>query len=293
MKGTGWRWRAPAALAALALAVVAAGCGGVGSPAASTTTTGAAATTSTTTTTAPGATSRISLYWVRSGQYLAVSHRSVPATPAIGTAALTALLAGPDATETAAGLTSTVPSGSHLLGLSVAAGVATADFDSAFASGGGSFSTAARLAQVVFTLTQFPTVQKVVFQLNGATVTTFGSEGLVLDHAVARSDETSLLPAIFLESPAVGDTVHSPAHLTGMANTFEATFRAAVVDASGSTLVDRQMMASAGTGTWGTFDTTVPYSTTATGAGKIVVYEISAKDGSRINETDVPVTLAP
>jgi hypothetical protein len=249
--------------------------------------------TSSTTSTAPVTTVGVSLYWVRGGESLGISHRSLPATRTVAAAAVNALLGGTNGTEQSAGLASVVPAGSSLLSLTIAEGVATANLNSTFASGGGSFSMQARIAQVVFTLTQFPTVQKVLFQLNGVTATTFGGEGLLLDKPVGRSDEVSLLPPIFLENPAVGDTVHSPLHMTGMSNTYEATFQAQLVDANGHTVVDHSVTATAGTGTWGTFDVRFPYTTATSGTGKIVVFEISPKDGTHIDEVDVPLAVAP
>jgi germination protein M len=254
---------------------------------------GSSTSTSGTTVTTPTAPVTVSLYWVRGGQWLGVSHRSIPATRSVGSAAVDALFGGTTGTESSAGLASVVPAGSKLLGLSIAGGIATANFNSTFASGGGSFSTQARIAQVVFTLTQFPAIQKVLFQLNGVTVSTFGGEGLILNHPLSRSDEVSLLPPIFLESPAVGDTVRSSLHVTGLANTYEATFQVQLVDATGRMVVDHYVMATAGTGTWGTFDASFPYTTTAIGTGKLVVFEISAKDRSHVNEVDVPLTVRP
>jgi len=87
--------------------------------------------------------------------------------------------------------------------------------------------------------------------------------------------------------------VHSPLHVTGLANTFEATFQVQLIDAAGRTVVDHYVTATAGTGTWGTFDASFPYRATETGAGKLVVFEISAKDGSHINEVDIPLTVGP
>ncbi len=253
---------------------------------------GTSSSTPSTTSTVPVSPVRISLYWVRGGQALGVSHRSIPATRTVGSVAVNALLGGTNSTEQSAGLASVVPAGSRLQGLSIADGVATANFNSAFASGGGSFSMQARIAQVVFTLTQFPTVQKVLFQLNGVTATTFGGEGLLLGQPVGRSDEVNLLPPIFLETPAVGDTVHSPLHLTGMSNTYEATFQAQLVDSTGHTVVKHYVRATAGTGTWGTFDERFSYTISANGTGKVVVFEISPKDGSRVNEVVVPLAVA-
>jgi spore germination protein GerM len=52
-----------------------------------------------------------------------------------------------------------------------------------------------RLAQVVYTLMQFPSVKAVNFSLDGKPVTVFGSEGIVLDHPQERSDYEDVAPS--------------------------------------------------------------------------------------------------
>jgi hypothetical protein len=121
--------------------------------------------------------------------------------------------------------------------------------------------------------------------------TTFGGEGVLLGKPVGRSDEVSLLPSIFLENPAVGDAVHSPLHMTGMSNTYEATIQAQLVAANGHRCRP-QRYGNGGHGTWGTFDARFPYTTATSGTGKVLVFEISPKGGTRINEVDVPLTVA-
>ena len=118
---------------ALALALVAAGClGGSGNPVATST---APATTSTAgTTTAPAATRTVRVYIVRDGKLVAEG-RQVPATPAVGSEALKALL------------------GSRSFNLTIANGVATV-------TGLGTLSHEGQ-AEIVATLTQFPAVQAV------------------------------------------------------------------------------------------------------------------------------------
>ncbi len=234
---------------------------------------------------------QLSLYWVRNGEVLATSHRWVTRTARIGAVAIEALLGGPNELERGAGLTSSIPDGSKLLGLSISGGTASIDFNATYASGGGAFSTQARLAQVVFTLTQFDTVQRVRFEINGVPVNVFGSEGLILDHPLSRSDEYSLLPSIFLETPAVGDTISSPLRISGISNTYEATFEVQLVDPAGKVIVDQPVTASAGTGIWGTFSGSYPFSSSTPGTGRIVVFEISPKDGTRMHEADIPVRL--
>jgi len=87
-----------------------------------------------------------------------------------------------------------VPTDTRLLGISIKNGIATVDFTSEYQSGGGSLSMQMRLGQVVYTLTQFPTVKAVRFQLDGAPVNVFSGEGIILDHPVGRSDYADLAP---------------------------------------------------------------------------------------------------
>jgi hypothetical protein len=49
--------------------------------------------------------------------------------------------------------------------------------------------------------------------------------------------------------------------------------------------------ATSGTGQRGTYDFTVPFKVDNPGLGKLVVYELSAADGSRIHENEVPIYL--
>src|SRR4051812_18060442 len=78
--------------------------------------------------------------------------RDVPATKAIATAAMTALLGGPTSQEQSSRISTVIPAGTQLLGLTIANGVATVDLSREFESGGGSASVLGRLAQVVYTL---------------------------------------------------------------------------------------------------------------------------------------------
>src|SRR6185369_9123255 len=169
--------------------------------------------------------------------------REIPATKGVATAAVNALLAGPTDTEGNRNISTAVPDGSQLLGLTIKDGVATVDLSSEFESGGGSASVLTRLGQVVYTLTQFPSVKSVVFQIEGETRSVFGSEGVVLDGPVGRSDYVQLLPAIWVDRPAYGAAIGNPAHVTGSADVFEATFRISILDGSGKVIADQQVMA--------------------------------------------------
>jgi hypothetical protein len=49
--------------------------------------------------------------------------------------------------------------------------------------------------------------------------------------------------------------------------------------------------ATSGSGTRGTFDFAAQFTAAQSGPGKLVVYEISAANGSRIHQVEVPVRI--
>ena len=248
--------------------------------------------------TSPAGTMLVRAYFVLGGQPGSVGLvpvlREVPTTTQVATAAMNALLTGPTADESAGRtITSDVPAATRLLGISIKNGVATVDLSTEFDSGGGSASMHYRLAQVVYTLTQFSTVKSVVFQVEGETVTVFGSEGIVLDGPVGRVDYTDQLAAIFVDRPAYGAALGNPGRISGNADVFEAAFRVTILDAAGKSLVDQQVMATCGTGCRGTFDVTMAYTVAKGQYGTLRVYNPSAKDGTPEDIRDYPVWLTP
>lgn len=282
----------------LFFAATLAGCGNGGG---ATATQGSAQTTTSakeTTTTAPSGTTSQTTVNSSSGPYTAdvyfskdekicAAARKVPTT-SIGAAAMASLLQGPTAEEKSGGMSTSIPAGTRLLGLNIKNGVATVDLSGEFASGGGTLSMTTRLAQVVFTLTQFPSVNGVNFMLDGKTVKVFGGEGIILDHPVNRSDYEQISPAILVESPTLGQFVGNPLRVRGTANVFEAVLKIDVVSQSGKVVLTKRVVASSGTGTRGTFDVTIPFTLSQ---ATIVVYSESPKDGSRINVVRIPVRL--
>ena len=221
--------------------------------------------------------------------------REVPKTQAVGAAAMRALLEGPNDAELGArpAMYTVVPEGTSFLGLRIDGGIATVNLSREFEQGGGSASVLGRLAQVVYTLTQFPTIQGVKFELDGEPVTVFSGEGVVLDQPVDRADYVDQLPAIFVDRPAWGGVLAKPARIKGMANVFEASFRLRILDGEGRSLAAKTVMATCGSGCWGTFDETLDYTVAKAGWGTLQVFVLSAKDGSRESLTEYPVWLTP
>ena len=95
--------------------------------------------------------------------------RVIPKTQAVGAAAITELLSGPVGGELTAdpAMFTDIPSDARFLGLTIDNGVATVNLSGEFAAGGTSATINQRYGQVVYTLTQFPTVKSVLFQVDG------------------------------------------------------------------------------------------------------------------------------
>jgi hypothetical protein len=244
--------------------------------------------------------------------------RTVPKSSATATAAMKALLAGPSAKERAARpqIETLIPAGSKLLGIEISGGLATVDLSAEFASLAprdawdlGSYSLHGRVAQVVYTLTQFTTVDRVNFKLDGKPVKVlFGmadpesgaSEAIAMDKPLTRatyrdhySYRDHFLPLIFVDRPAWGAALLNPGRVTGLANVFEAQFRIALLDHNDKVLVDVPVRASCGTGCWGTFDVTLPYHVSSAQWGTLRVWDISEYSGRPAAVREYPVYLRP
>ena len=250
-----------------------------------------------TTTTAPpdgDDAAAVRVYFV-AGEMVATAGRAV-VPPAVGREAIEALLDGPSDGETGIGMSSAIPDGTELLDVTIADGVAIVDLSGDFASGGGSLSVQLRVAQVVFTLTQFDTVDAVTIWLDGGEATEgIGGEGVAATE-VDRADMENVVPLVLVESPVPFEEVSSPLTVTGWSNTFEATVQVNVTDPEGRIVAEAFTTATAGSGVWGTFTVDVSYELDPSLAGRlgaVIGFEDSAQDGSQINVYEVPVRMVP
>ena len=211
-----------------------------------------------------------------------------PDAPATPEGAITALLKGPNAFETEIGMTSEIPDGTKLLGVSVSGGTAVVDLSGVFQSGGGSLSMQLRVAQVVFTATQFADVDRVTIHLDGKAVDGIGGEG-VPGTDVDRNEFANVTPAVLVESPTPGADVASPLVVSGIANTFEANVNYSIADGDGLIVAEGNTTASAGNGTWGNFEFTATFKNAKPGFGEVIAFQEDAKTGGQRDVYDVPV----
>jgi germination protein M len=225
--------------------------------------------------------------------FLFVLKRSAKAERVMERAALESLLAGPSEIEAAAGVFTAVPDGAELLSLDIKDGIATVDLSSEYEQGSGSWAESLRLAQVVYSLTQFETVEGVSFRLEGEPVELFGGHGLILDEPKARQDFRDFLPAILVENPTIGERVDNPVTVSGSANVFEATVSLRILNARGEEIARTFTTATCGSGCRGNYSVSLPYEVDREQAAVIEVFESPADDGRAINLVRIPVTLTP
>jgi germination protein M len=205
----------------------------------------------------------VALYFLEDGKVWPES-RGITTDQAIATNTINQLFEGAESD-----LTTAIPPETRLGGLTVDGGVASIQLEPPL-------TDRKAMAQVAYTLLQFPTVKRVSFN---------GGRPLA-----SRAFEPQT-PAILVQSPLAGEEVEPGFEATGTANTFEATFQYELLDAEGKVLKKDFVTATSGSGTRGTFSFTVPYEVDAPEQGRLVVFEISAADGSRTNERAIPVAL--
>lgn len=228
----------------------------------------------------------VAVYFARD-EKVATAGRTVTA-PAVARGALEALLAGPNAAEKGAGMGSAIPAGTRLLGITIDKGLATVDVSKEFASGGGSLSMTTRVAQVVYTLTQFDTVERVTIRIDGREVEGIGGEGVPAKD-LTRDDFRDNTPLILVETPLPGQEVGTEIRVEGESNTFEASLSWEVRDGAGKVVREGFATATSGTGTWGTFAFTIELPRMDTGPMTLVLFERSARDGSPVNVYEAPL----
>jgi Sporulation and spore germination/Immunoglobulin-like domain of bacterial spore germination len=245
------------------------------------------------TTTTPPSMIDVKVYFLRD-ERLVTAHRLVPG-PAVLRGAMAELLAGPTDAELADGLGSAVPDGTELLGVDLGDGLATVDLSSEFESGGGSLSMTARVAQVVFTATQFDNADRTLLRMDGRPIEFLGGEGLVLDQPLARMDvDRDLSGSVIIDSPAYGATVSSPFRVTGEGDVYEAQFPIEIW-ANGEQIGGIAPVTAGAWGTWADFEVTITLDAPA-GPIELVAYDPggcgTGPDCPPIIETVVPLTLA-
>ncbi|WP_460057393.1 GerMN domain-containing protein [Spirochaeta dissipatitropha] len=114
--------------------------------------------------------------------------RTMPATQTPLTANLQALIAGPTADELREGVLNLIPPGSQLLSASISNRVAYLNFNENFRFNSlGTEGIIAQLQQIVYTATEFGTIDRVQFLINGQQLEYLGGDGVYIGQPLGRN----------------------------------------------------------------------------------------------------------
>jgi hypothetical protein len=236
---------------------------------------------------APQAGPRMTLQvWLERGGKLWLTKRTVARTPGVASAAVKQLFAGPNAAERAAGVGSAVPVGSRLRGISInTRRTATIDVSRAFVAPGDRASVRMRIAQLTFTASQFPTIDRVRLEVAGKVVHSIA--GVPVPQTAAPPDFYRLVPAILVSRPAIGARIPATITVTGSADVFEAVVHIRILNANGRLLSATHVLATCGTGCRGTYTATLSYHVLLKQRGLVLI------NGDNGRGTPPPVTRVP
>ena len=103
--------------------------------------------------------------------------------------AMDELLAGPRPEEAATGHITEIPPGTKVVALKAERGLAVLFFNDRLEDyGGGTAKVQALVAQIVYTATAIPGIEKALIRIQGRKEVVLGGEGLVIDRPLGRRD---------------------------------------------------------------------------------------------------------
>jgi hypothetical protein len=155
-----------------------------------------------------------------------------------------------------------------------------------------------RVAQVVFTVTEFPGVDRVVLTLDGGT--DLGGNGISLGTPLRRDDFEEFKPPVIVTSPLPGQEVSTPFLVNGENSTFENTVDISLTADAGRELVSTfatgrgPTMDAQGAPVWGPFEASIAFDAGSATGGELIVTEAtgSAEEGGPPMSFAVPVRFS-
>ena len=275
-----------------------------------TTTTAVATTAATTTTTTPATTTTLPATTTLAppatdGEFVSVyyQHRgvvvpfAVPVDPGAdpATAAVEALLAGPQGHLTSVPELSGVAEGARLLRLATGNGVAEVDLSAEFNSPTGTDGEMSRLSSLTFTLVEFPEIDEVVLYLDGQRVEFFGGHGFDVTPSLTRDTflvNEGKVGEILIQQPASFLPVTSPIEITGLAHG-AGMRQIRLFDNDGIEIAGGEMMiVPTEPNDFGVFAFPISYEIDSLQLGSLMMWD-SGPSGSQDNLVERPVWLVP
>lgn len=232
--------------------------------------------------------------------FLVPEKRSIPRTEAVARAALEELIKGPRQP----GLISVIPSETEVRSVRIEDGLTTVDFNrEVLEANVGAEGEELGIAQIVNTLTEFPSINRVRFLVEGRDrgliegreiQDWWGHIGLSgqpfsrMEHLIRGGRVRN--ETIRVESPRTFTTVSSPLTMRGQARVFEATFQVRVLDKNNTILAEELLMAT--DFDFGDFEESIEFEQpTEPGRGTVQFFFFSPRDGSEVTMALIPVFL--
>lgn len=237
---------------------------------------------------------KVIVYYVKARgneMWMVKEAHDVTKTTAVARAALEELISGEPRTE---GAFRVLPAGTKILGITVKDGLCTVNFSREVLNANvGAQAEAYGIKTIVNTLTEFPTIKKVQFLVEGTLDEEardwWGHVGLY-DQPFERDLTWVLEPAIWVTDPKPGTRIASPVRVRGDAAVFEARVDIRLVTADGTKLAETFTTASEGAPGRGDFDARVRFTPPPSGTkGYLEVFWISPEDGSEEDMVRIPV----
>lgn len=237
-------------------------------------------------------TMNIAVYYLKAStndMYLVREVHEVEKSVGVARAALSELISG---TPLTSGAYRVLPPDTKILGITIENGIATVDFSAEVLNANvGASGEALGITSIVNTLTEFSTIQKVQFTVDGSVengIDWWGHVGLS-EQPFERNLSSVYEPIIWVNTPVANQTINSPLTIRGNALVFEATVSYRLKDTNGNILAQGFTMADSGAPDRGDFEAVLHFSPSSSGEGQLEVFEVSAKDGSDVNMVIIPV----
>ncbi len=246
---------------------------------------------STTVSPEPVGTTNLIVYYLKenNGMYLVREMHKVRKTFGVARAALNELIS---VEPLSPGAFRILPENTQVLGISIEDGLATIDFSrEVLNANAGSVGESLGIASIVNTLTEFPTISKVMFTVEGKVenaIDWWGHTGLY-QQPFSRDLSRVYEPVIWVTVPVEGQVLAGVFTMRGSARIFEAMVSYRLTDINGNMLASGYTMASKGAPERGDFEEVISFAPSSAGAGILEVYETSMKDGSELHKVTIPV----
>lgn len=243
--------------------------------------------------TAQKQTMNIAVYYVKfteNDAYLVREVHQVPFSEDSPGAAVKELIS---ANPQTAGAYRVLPPGTRLLGIIVKEGLATVNFSADVLNANvGSTGEALGIQSIVNTLTEFPEIREVSFQVEGGLDSRaqdwWGHMGL-FQQPFKRNLDMVNEPAIWVTHPVPGQAAGVPLLVKGSARVFEGAVSARLIDPSGKILAKESAVASRGAPGRGDFEMKLTYAPPGKGSGVLEVYWTSPRDGSQLDTVKIAI----